>query len=271
MMKIFLSKINLLSTVIFVKGFVSFVVLQVIRLQRFLFDSTESFAKFAHEVVLLEVGGDVVLPEQHVHLLHLLVSHAQCADPAHRQLPLAQAAIAVKLDRSIVLGTNWEGSLDTGLLDLLPVQAKLLTQLLSQPHQPFLGHGSGHLPVAGPHNALLGIVLLDVLVLGEALGSVHVLGGGSPIQEAEAPVTKTRVPSQPRELHRELLLLDSLELRNVQRGVKHPELHVAVEASVGTCPLWVNLEGARLFRHHSRKSLGPEKAATILQSERIVI
>ena len=210
-MKIFLFEINLLSTVIFVKGFVSFVVLQVIRLQRFLFDSTESFAKFAHEVVLLEVGGDVVLPEQHVHLLHLLVTHAQNADPAYRQLPLAQAAIAVKLDRSIVLGTNWEGGLNTGLLDLLLVQAKLLTQLLSQPHQPFLGHGSGHLPVAGPHNALLGIVLLDVLVLGEAL----VLGGGSPIQEAEAPVTKTRVPSQPRELHRELLLLDSLELRNV--------------------------------------------------------
>ena len=98
-------------------------VLQVIRLQRFLFDSTESFAKFAHKVVLLEVGGDVVLPEQNVHLLHLLVTHAQGADPPHCQLPLAQAAIAVKLNRRIVFRTDWEGGLNTGLLDLLPVQA----------------------------------------------------------------------------------------------------------------------------------------------------
>ena len=96
-------------------------VLQVIRLQRFLFDSTESFAKFAHKVVLLEVGGDVVLPQQDVHLLNLLVAHAQGADAPHSQLPLAQAAVAVELDQDVVFGTDGERGLDTGLLHFFPV------------------------------------------------------------------------------------------------------------------------------------------------------
>ena len=154
----------LLSSVVFVKGFVSFVVLQVIRLQRFLLDSAESFTKFAHKVVLLEVGGDVVLPQQNVHLLHLLVGHAQGADTTHGQLPLAQPAVGVELDQGVVLGADGKGCLHTGPANLLPVEPHLLTHFLLEPYQPLLGDLTGHLPVTGPHYAFLDLVFLHRLL-----------------------------------------------------------------------------------------------------------
>ena len=96
-------------------------IFQVIWLQRFLLDPAECFAEFADKVVLLEVGRDVVLPQQDVHLLHLLAGHPQGADPTHAQLPLAKAAVAVEVDQGVVLGADGEGGLDRGFVHFVPV------------------------------------------------------------------------------------------------------------------------------------------------------
>ena len=128
---------------------------------------------------------------------------------------------------------------------------------------------AGHLAVACPHDALLDLVLLNVLVLDDALGAVHVFRRRSAIQEAEAAITQTRVAVKLGELHCKLLLLLGLELGDVEGCVQHPELEVAVEAAVRTRPLRVDLEGARLLRHNCRESLGPVTESTNL--ERIII
>ena len=72
--------------------------------------------------------------------------------------------------------------------------------------------------------------------------TIHIFGRGPSVEESEAPVAETSVPVEPRELHGELLLLEGLQLGDVERGVQHPELEVAVEAAVGAGPLGMDLE-----------------------------
>jgi hypothetical protein len=50
------------TAVILVESLVRLVVLQVVRLKALLFDAAKRFAQLAHKVVLLQVGGDVILP-----------------------------------------------------------------------------------------------------------------------------------------------------------------------------------------------------------------
>ena len=89
----------------------------------------------------------------------------------------------------------------------------------------------------------------------QCLGTVHVLGSSTSVQESEAPVAKAHVPDEAGVLHGELLLLQGLQLGDVQRGVEHAELEPAVEAHVGADPVRMNCEGTCLFRHHCRQSL----------------
>ena len=87
-------------------------ILQVIWLQGLLFDATEGFAKFTNKVVLFQVGRDVVLSQQDVHLLHLLAAHPQGANTTHGQFPLAEAAVAVELNERVVFVAHREDRLD---------------------------------------------------------------------------------------------------------------------------------------------------------------
>ena len=242
-------------------------VLQVIRLQGLLLDATECFAKFANKVVLLQVSRNVILPQQNVHLLHLLAGHPEGADPAHGELPLAEAAVAVELDESVVFAAHGEDRLHRGLVDLLPVQAHLLTQLLLEADQPLFRHLVGHWPVASPHQALLHFLLFHFFPLDQAVSTIHILGLGTAVQEPETPVAQTGVAVKPGELHGKLLLLRGLELCDVHRSVQHPELEVTVEAAVGTGPLWVDLEGTGLLRHHGGEYLGAETQMRIISGK----
>jgi hypothetical protein len=50
------------AAVVLVESLVGLVVLEIVRLEALLLDAAEGFAELAHKVVLLQVGGDVVLP-----------------------------------------------------------------------------------------------------------------------------------------------------------------------------------------------------------------
>ena len=143
-----------LSSIIFVKGFMSFVVFQVIRLEGSLFNSTESFAQFTNKVVFFQICRNMILSKQHVHLLHLLEGHPQGAGRPRRQLPLAQSTVAVEINLRMMFRTQRKSCLGTSFRDPLPIQTHLFTDFLFQSDQPMLGDGVGHRTVTCPCQTL---------------------------------------------------------------------------------------------------------------------
>ena len=113
-------------------------------------------------------------------------------------------------------------------MNLLPVQAHLLTQLLLEADQPLFRHLVGHWPITSPHKALFHFLLFHFFPLDHAVSTIHILGLGTSVQEPETPVAQTGVSVKPGELHGKLLLLRGLELCDVHRSVQHPELEVTV-------------------------------------------
>ena len=123
------------------KELVILVVFQVVRLLHgLLLDPAKGLAEFADKHCLCQASRNGIGSQELVELLHLSLVHAQTTDCIHRQLFLAEAAVAVVLNDVVVLVAHRKRALHGGLCYSVPVRVELLHQPLFQPVQPLFPH-----------------------------------------------------------------------------------------------------------------------------------